>query len=103
MAAARAQKRNGERAKVESEAARLLGDFPFQLPLIEQLASRLKGHGQRVACIERFLREGKLTRAEAAQRVCEVKEDIGLSRKALGAVLEDVGQGSARSGRPRRS
>jgi len=93
MAAARAQKRNGERAKAENEAVRLLGDFPFKLPLVEQLASRLKGHGQRVACIERFLREGKLTRAEAAQRVCQVEEDVGLSRKALGAVLEDVGQG----------
>ena len=90
MAAARAHRKNGERAKAQSEAARLLGDFPFKLSLVEQLASRLKGHGERMACIEQLLGEGKLTRAEAAQRISEVEEDVGLPRKALEALLEEV-------------
>ena len=85
--------KNGEQARAQSEAARLLGDFPLKLSLVEELAGRVKGHGERLACIEQLLHEGKLTRQEAAQRVREVEEDVGLPRKALQAVLAEIRKG----------
>ncbi len=96
MAAARAHRKNGERAKVQGESARLLGEIPFKLSVVEELAERLKGHGERIACVEQLLREGKLTPQEAAQRISEVEEDVGLPRKALLSILEDVRAGERR-------
>ena len=93
LLAARAHRKNGERARAQAEAARLLGEIPFKLSVVEQLAERLKGHGERIACVEQLLREGKLTPQEATQRIGEVETDVGLPRKTLEAILEEVRTG----------
>ena len=86
---------DGRGGSAQAEASRLLRDFPFKLSLVDQLANRLKGHGDRMTCVEQLLHEGKLSREEAAQRIVEVEADVGISRQTLQTLVEEVRAGEA--------